>query len=113
MERDSMRPSLDRPFPRTLCFSSSLKSAMYLVGSLWEHGDLPSVGSYRNTGFLHPDVYNNQPRFPLTLPLKMLCNFGSGSLGYLEGTCHPSPCRACNKVFFVPNSDILVCLASL
>lgn len=33
------------PFPRTICFSSSLKSAMYLVGSLWEHGDLSSEDS--------------------------------------------------------------------
>ena len=79
-----------RALPHILYFSSSLKYNMNLVGGLQEHCDLTSVDSCKNKGFLPQEICNNQRRPSNTLPLKMLCNFGSGKWGYPEGLSHSS-----------------------
>ena len=86
-----MEPSRGRPFPHILCFSLFLQYNLYLIGGLQEHGDLTSGVNFKNKGFVHQEICKNQPRTSLTLPLKMLCNFGWGSSGYLGATSHPSP----------------------
>lgn len=80
---------------------------------LQEHLDLTSVGSSENKGFLHQEAGNNQPYSSLTLPLKIFCNFGSGSSGYLGGTSVLSLARPCHKTFPAPFSDISICVAPL
>lgn len=54
------------------------------------------------------------PAAPLPhLVFKSGLQFCSGSAGVFGGIIRPSHFMACNKPFFAPNSNVLVCLASL
>ena len=63
-EPDPRGPSWGRPFPHILCFSSSLKDNMYLVGGLQEHRHRTAVDSCKKKGCLHPRGLQ-QPTTPL------------------------------------------------
>ena len=94
-QQDSTEPSpissaLALPWSRT-CY----------VGGLQVHCDLTSVDSYKKKRFLHQEVCNNQLWSSLTLPLKMLYNFGSGSLGFW-GYEPPGSLRGLQQTFLCP-----------
>ena len=112
-KQEILGPSLGSPFPHILFFSSSLKYNMYLAGGLQEHSDLPDLCEQLQEQKISALRSLQQPTTPcpsLTLPLKVLCNFASESSVYFGGI---EPPFSLPGPFSAPNSDVLVCLASL
>lgn len=83
-EQDPSWPSWGSPAP-DLCFSSSLKCNLYLVGNLQEHRGGTSGDSYKNQGFFCTKKFATTHHAP------------------------PLPCLSICLLFSAPNSDELVC----